>query len=219
MSTAIIGTGNIGKAVAQHLVDGGEEVILASLNESDDKALAHELGAKASAATVAEAISQADTIVLAIWLDDIKKLIADHGPALVGKVVVDPSSPVGTNDKGEFGRTLPDGVSAGSVVAGLLPPGVHYVKAFGTLSAPSLASAANRQPRRVVLFFATDDEKAAETAVRLISAAGFDPVKAGGVDSALQIEMGGALHESGGLDGRLLDRDEAEAALALAVAA
>jgi len=100
------------------------------------------------------------------------------------------------------------------VIAGLLPPGAHFVKAFGTLSASSLASAANRDPKRAVLFYATDDDIAAVAAERLISAAGFDPVRAGGLDAALPIESFGELHETGGLNGKLLDRDEAEAAVA-----
>jgi predicted dinucleotide-binding enzyme len=112
-------------------------------------------------------------------------------------------------------RTLPDGQSAGSVVAGLLPPGAHYVKAFGTLGADSLAGGAGRRPRRAVLFYATDDDAAAAAVERLISAAGFDPLRAGGVAHAGRIEVpGGELHQNGGLNGRLLDLDEAREALA-----
>jgi 8-hydroxy-5-deazaflavin:NADPH oxidoreductase len=38
-----------------------------------------------------------------------------------------------------------------------------------------------REPRRAVLFYATDDDTAATTIERLIRAAGFDPLKAGDV--------------------------------------
>ena len=117
-----------------------------------------------------------------------------------------------------FVRTLPEHQSSGSVVAGLLPPGAHYVKAFGTLGAASLASSANRTPRRAALFYATDDDQAAATAERLISAAGFDPVKAGGLGAAGRIETpGGDLQEYG--LGRLVDADEARAAIVVATAA
>ena len=40
--------------------------------------------------------------------------------------------------------------------------------------------------------------------------AGFDPVRAGGVDASLRIEVGGDLHAFGGLNGRLIERAEAE---------
>lgn len=64
------------------------------------------------------------------------------------------------------------------------------------LGADALGSAANRPSGRAVLFYATDDD-AAETVERLISASGFDPVKAGGLDSAGRLElMRGDLHQN-----------------------
>ena len=106
------------------------------------------------------------------------------------------------------------------MVAGLLPPEAHYVKAFGSLGAQSLATSANRSPRRAVLFYATDDTQAAATAQRLISAAGFDAVQAGGLKDVVRIELpGGDLNQGGGLNGALLDADEARSAVAAAAVA
>src|SRR5713226_2069177 len=122
MTTAIIGVGNIGKAVAQDLVNGGEEVVLASRKEADAAAVADGLGSRATAASTGKAIDAADVVVLAVWLDAMKEVIADHGAALAGKVVIDPSNPVAFNDKGEVSRTLPDGVSAASVIADCCHP-------------------------------------------------------------------------------------------------
>jgi predicted dinucleotide-binding enzyme len=69
----------------------------------------------------------------------------------------------------------------------------------------------------VVLFYATDDDRAAAAAERLITVSGFDPVKAGGMSAAVRIEMpGGDLHQGGGLGGKLLDADQARAAVAAA---
>jgi 8-hydroxy-5-deazaflavin:NADPH oxidoreductase len=215
-TTAVIGVGNIGGSVARHLVDGRERVVVAGRDEANATALAKELGELASAASVADAIAEADVVVFAVWLDTLKELIAQHAGLLGGKVVVDPSNPVALGDDGGFIRTLPDGKSSGSVVAALLPAQAHFVKAFGTLSADSLASEANRVPR-AALFYATDDEQAAAAIERLISAAGFDPVKAGGVDAALSIESFGALHQFGGLGGKVVDATEARAAVAAAV--
>jgi predicted dinucleotide-binding enzyme len=178
MSTAIIGVGNIGRTIAGHLVAGGEGVVLAARETPDQ--LAKQLGDLASATTVPEGIDAADMVVLAVWLDVMKGLIEHNLARLARKVVVDPSNPVALNEKGEITRTLPEGVSSGSVVARLLPPTTHFVKAFGTLSAGSLEKAANRTPQRAALFYATDDVEAQATIERLISISGFDPVKAGG---------------------------------------
>ena len=129
--------------------------------------------------------------------------------------MVDPSNPVAQDTNGGFVRTLPDDQSSGSVVTGLLPAEAHFVKAFGTLGAESLASEANRTPR-AVLFYATDDDQAATAIERLITAAGFDPMKAGGVEAAMRIESFGALHEFGGLNGKVVDASEARSAVASA---
>src|SRR5438876_4294178 len=215
MATAIIGTGNIGGTLARHLVHGGEPVLLAAKDEANAAALAQELGELARATSVEEAITDADAVVFSVWLDTIKELAAKDADLLECKLVVDPSNPIGVDENGQMTRTLPDDQSAGSVVAAMLPTGAHYVKAFGTLGADSLASAANREPRRAVLFYAADDDAATTTIERLISAAGFDPLKVGGVANAGRLEVpGGDLHQNGGLKGQLLDLDQARAAAA-----
>jgi predicted dinucleotide-binding enzyme len=70
-----------------------------------------------------------------------------------------------------------------------------------------------------VLFYATDDDAAATTVEQLIRAAGFEALKVGGVADAGRIEMpGGDLHQFG-LNGAVLDLDEARDAVAKGVAA
>jgi predicted dinucleotide-binding enzyme len=213
MTTAIIGVGNLGSALARHLVGGGEPVALAAKENAGPEALAEELGPLARAASVEDAIAGADVVVFAVWLDTTKELLAKAARLLEGKVVVDPSNPLGFNEKGEMFRTLPDGQSAGSIVAALLPATAHYVKAFGTLGADALASSGNREPR-VVLFYATDDDEAAATIERLIRAAGFEPLKAGGIADAIRMEGPSGDLSQGGMNGKLVDLDEARAAVA-----
>jgi len=213
MTTAIVGVGNIGSAVARHLVAGGEPVVLTAKDESGPQTLAEELGPLARAASVEDAISSADAVLLAVWLDTIRELIPAYANLLTGKVVIDPSNPIGFDASGQMMRTLPDGQSSGSVVAALLPAGAHYVKAFGTLGADALATSANRDPL-AVLFYATDDDTAAKTIERLIRAAGFEPWKAGGVAAAGRIEApAGDLHQYG-FNGEVVDIDRARSATA-----
>jgi hypothetical protein len=216
LTTAIIGVGNIGGTLARRLVGGDEPVVLAAKDDSHAEALADELGPLARATSVEDAITGADAVVFAVWLDTIKELLAKDARLLDDKVVVDPSNPLGFDENGQMTRTLPDDQSAGSMVAALLPADAHYVKAFGTLGADALASGANREPRKAVLFYATDDDAAANTIERLIRAAGFEPLQAGGVADAGRIEMpGGDLHQAS-MNGALLDLDEALAAVARA---
>jgi predicted dinucleotide-binding enzyme len=212
VTIAIIGVGNIGSAVAGHLVSGDELVVLAAKKQSDAEAVAQKLGPRATAASVEDAIADADAVVFALWLDALQDVLPRNSQRLEGKVVLDPSNPLGFDENGQMIRTLPEGQSSGSIVVSLLPASAHYVKAFGTLAADSLANSANREPR-AVLFYATDDDEAAATAERLIRVAGFDPLKVGGVADATRIEMpGGDLHQAG-LNGALLDIEQARVAL------
>ena len=65
-------------------------------------------------------------------------------------------------------------------VAALMLMALIWVKAFNTLTAGFQASSAGRTgPDRVVVFYATDHDDAAPRAERLISDAGFDPVRTG----------------------------------------
>jgi 8-hydroxy-5-deazaflavin:NADPH oxidoreductase len=147
--------------------------------------------------------------VLATWIDQTKEYVPALASMLEDKVVIDPSNPIGFNENGQMFRTLPEGQSSGSVVAGLLPASAHYVKAFGSLGAiEQLATSANREPR-VVLFYATDDGAAEAAARRLIRAAGFEPLKLGGLSDAGRIEG-----PDGELQGRMFDLDEARATIA-----
>jgi 8-hydroxy-5-deazaflavin:NADPH oxidoreductase len=213
MTTAIIGLGRIGSPLAQELASGGEPVVLASRDRSKANDLANRLGPLARAACVEEAIAGADVVIFAVTFDLIRKMAVQFSDLLKGKIVVDPSNPVALDEKGKLVRILPEGQSSGSVIAGLLPAGARFVKAFGTLSAESLAADSRRVSDLAVLFYATDDAGAGEVIERLIMTAGFVPARVGGVKDSLRIEVGGILHQFGGLNGQVPGVAKARAAL------
>ena len=210
MATAVIGIGNLGGTVARELASGGEPVILSASSQAKARKAAAQIGSAASAAlNNRDAVQRADNVVFALWLDPMREVIDEVADLLPGKLVIDPSNPVSVAADGTLTRTLPEGQSSGELVATLLPQGTRFAKAFGSMGATMLASNAFRQPQRAVLFYATDDAAAASEVERLIRIAGFDPAPAGGVAKAGRIEVGGDLHAWGGLNGRLVDRDEA----------
>lgn len=209
MNTAIIGLGNIGSRLAKNLTVGGQRVIVADKSLDKAKTLAGELGNNATPMPVADAISKADVIILAIHFDAIKGAVETYRRGLAGKIVVDPSNPISPDGKGGFKKTIPADQSSGQIIAGLLPEGAEFVKAFGTLRAESLGSAARRSPERAVLFYATDYPEAGRVVAMLIDASGFSPVRVGGVDQSIRLEVGGELHEVGKL-GKLVSAREAE---------
>jgi 8-hydroxy-5-deazaflavin:NADPH oxidoreductase len=211
-TVAIIGTGNIGGTVAANFAAGGLDFLLAGRDQGAARKMADGLGGHAEVVSVDQAVDRAGLLVVAVWLDDFEKLIVQYGDRLAGKVIIDPTNPVGPDGSGGYRKVIPEEQSSGQILAGLLPAGARLVKAFGTLSAPTLAAAARREPEQAVLFYAADDAAAGDRVAGLIRASGYEPVRVGGLDQSVRIEMFGDLHEYGAL-GRTVTRTEALKAL------
>ena len=207
-TVAIIGTGNIGSTLAANFAAGGQYFLLAGRDQEAAGKLASGLGGHAEAVTIDEAVDRADVLVFAVWLDPFKELIARYGERLDGKVIVDPTNPVGPDGTGGYRKVIGEQESSGQILAKLLPPGAWLVKAFGTLSAPTLSSAARREPERAVQFYAADNDGAGDLIADLIRVGGYEPVRVGGLDQSIRIEMFGDLHEYGAL-GRVVTKSEA----------
>ncbi len=210
-TVAIIGAGNIGSRLAANFAAGGQDFLLAGRDHEAAQKLASDLDGHAEVVSVDEAVDRADVLVVAVWLDDFKQLIAQYGERLAGKVIVDPTNPVGPDGAGGYRKVIAEKESSGQILAALLPPGARLVKAFGTLSVPTLAAAARREPERAVQFYAADDG-AGDLVADLIRTGGYEPVRVGGLDQSVRIEMFGDLHEYGAL-GRAVTKSEALAAI------
>jgi 8-hydroxy-5-deazaflavin:NADPH oxidoreductase len=196
MTTAVIGTGGIGSVIARLLASGGETLRLSSADNESAQTLAAEIG---RAAVVAvdnrNALQGADAVVLALRFPALKGVIDEIADALADKLVVVPSNPVGLDAQGNVSRLLPEGQSSGEVVGGWLPAEARLAMAFGTLSADVFESSSKRSPELAVLFYVTDDDRAGADVERLIRTAGFEPVKAGGIEQSSRLEVGGDLHD------------------------
>lgn len=196
---AVIGLGNIGTVVATNLVKGNRSVIVADRTIEKAKELSQKLGNLAQPATIADAVKDAEIIVLAIWFDGIKDFFKTYATELAGKIIVDPSNPIAPDDKGGFKKIIDQDQSAGEILAALLPKEAKFAKALGTLGAASLANAAFAQPEKNVEFYATDDTSLNNHIEDLIRDNGFEPVRIGGLDKSIRIEVFGDLHEFGAL--------------------
>jgi predicted dinucleotide-binding enzyme len=196
MTTAVIGTGGIGSVVARELASGGETLRLSSADNESARRLAAQIGRTAVAAVGNhDALQGADAVVLALRFTVLKGVIDEIADALTDKLVVVPSNPVGIDAQGNLARLLPKGQASGAVVAGWLPAGTRLAMAFGAMSAHLFESSSHRSPEPAVLFYVTGDDRAGDEVGRLIRAAGFEPVKAGGLDQSGRLEVGGDLHD------------------------
>jgi hypothetical protein len=89
MTTAIIGTGGIGSAIAGRLAAGGEALRLSSSGAASARMLAAEIGGAAVVATDnRDALRGAGAVILALRFTVLKSVIDEIAPSLAGQVVV-----------------------------------------------------------------------------------------------------------------------------------
>jgi 8-hydroxy-5-deazaflavin:NADPH oxidoreductase len=196
MTTAIIGTGGIGSAIARQLASGGESLQLSSADKQSARRLAETIGRTATVASDnRSALRGADAVILALRFTALKDVIDEITDALGEKILVVPSNPVSLDAQGKVVRLLPEGQSSGETVGGWLPAGARLAMAFGSMSAGLFESSAHRSPEPAVLFYVIEGDRGRDDVERLIRTAGFEPMKVGGIELSTRLEVGGDLHD------------------------
>lgn len=179
MTYSIIGSGNVGKALARRFARSGITVGIANTRGPDSIAsIAKELGGQVSALTLQEAL-KADVIILAVpfWshLD-----VAKAAATWQGKVVIDVTN--------AYGVPLSDldNLPSSAIVAKALP-GAHLVKAFNHLPAGVLAQDPGAAGGRRVIFLSSDHEGAIATVAALVQQLGYAPISLGKIAEGGQL--------------------------------
>ncbi|SDC58085.1 NADPH-dependent F420 reductase [Niabella drilacis] len=198
-TVAVIGLGNIGQVVAGNLAKSGRHFIVGGRNIKKVNALAESWGAAAKPSNIPDAVKAADIIILAIPFGEISGFLKQYETSLQGKLIIDPSNPIAPDESGGFKKVIGNNESAGQLNVTALPNGAELAKALGTLGADSLAGAAFQKPEQAVLFYATDDTSINADVEQLIRDNGFEPVRVGGLDQSIRLEVFGDLHEFGAL--------------------
>jgi 8-hydroxy-5-deazaflavin:NADPH oxidoreductase len=206
---AVIGLGNIGQAIAANLVKNNRPVIIAAREITRASTFAEKLGGLAKPMGINEAIKEATIIIPAIWYNTLNGFFKQYASELQGKTIVDVSNPIAPDGKGGFTKVIGEKESAGELNARVLPKNAKLAKALGSLGAASLLNAANQSPEKAVLFYATDDTSINGEIEELLMDNGFEPVRIGGLDQSIRMEVFGDLHEFGAL-GKTVTRREIE---------
>jgi 8-hydroxy-5-deazaflavin:NADPH oxidoreductase len=196
MDVTIIGAGNMGRGIGTRLVAGGNAVRIVDRDPEEARSLAQELAGKTAEGGGAEGAGPGepiggDVVVLAVYYDAAQEALEQYRDQLEGKLVVDISNPV---DAETFdGLVTPADSSAAEELAKKLPGGAKLVKAFNTTFAGTLVEGeVAGQPLDV--FIAGDDEEAKQTVAELVRGAGLNPVDAGPLRRARELERLGFLH-------------------------
>ncbi|MEO6184779.1 MAG: NADPH-dependent F420 reductase [Steroidobacteraceae bacterium] len=182
----LIGSGNVGSNLGRVWATAGYEVMFSSKDLDADRKLAAQIGKGARAGTPQEAAAFGDVLVLAVPYGAQPELGRTLGSALKGKVVIDASNPFPARDGAIADEAREKG--AGIVSARLLP-GARVVRAFNAVAAARMG-AMHETPGKVAMPMAGDDAQAIETATRLVTDIGFEPVLVGGLSMGKHLMPG-----------------------------
>jgi NADPH-dependent F420 reductase len=167
---SIIGTGNMGQAIAGLVRTGGHTVELIGHADTDQPVTG-------------------DVVVLAVYYGSVEEIIAQRGEQLAGKVVVDITNPVNVETFDSL--VVPADGSATAEIAARLP-GARVVKAFNTNFAATLTSGTvGDQPTTVLI--AGDDADAKSLVAGIVTDAGLRALDAGSLRRARELEALGFL--------------------------
>ena len=182
----MIGSGRVGSALGRVWAQAGNEVMFSSLSLDNDKKLAADVGANASAGTPREAAAFGQVLVFAVPYGALPDLGKTLDGLLKGKVVIDACNPFPNRDGDVANQALEKG--AGVFSAQLLP-GARIVRAFNAVPAARMAEA-HGDSQHFGLPIAGDDSKAIAIASRLIREIGYEPVLIGGLDMGKYLRPG-----------------------------
>lgn len=194
MSTAIVGFGSIGQALARAFARRNIDVTVASRRPPEALAAqARATGPTVVAKSLRDAL-EADTIILAVPFAEHRE-VAKARPRWEGKTIIDAMNAFGTPPEAL------DGLPSSAFVAKAFT-GARLVKGFNHLVAATLATDPIVEGGHRVVFLSSDDEDAIAPVAALARQLGFAPVTLGKLD-----EGGALVHARGRTWGRLIFQD------------
>ena len=170
---SIIGTGNMGQAIAAVAGRGNHTVQLLGENDGATEVTG-------------------DIVVLAVPYPAVAQVIAQRGGSLAGKIVVDITNPL--NFETFDSLTVPSDSSATAEIATALPQS-RVLKAFNTTFAGTLA-AGTVGPQATTVLIAGDDNDAKSTLAGVVTSGGLNAIDAGSLVRARELEALGFLQIS-----------------------
>jgi 8-hydroxy-5-deazaflavin:NADPH oxidoreductase len=183
MKIAIIGAGNVGKALGATFARAGNSVIYAAASPDSSRKVAEDVGGTA-AGTVREAAAEADMVVIAVpYASAGHQVAAEIAPVVSGKIVIDVTNPL----KPDYSGLATEGGPSGAENFAAWLPGARVVKAFNTLFA-SIQADPRSHGVEIDALFATDDSGARAAVGAFLRSLGFRPVYVGPLARARELE-------------------------------
>lgn len=181
MKVAIIGSGNVGKALASSAVTAGHDVTITATSQAKADEAARSSRCRPGRSNK-EAVRDADLVVLAVPASKVDDVVAELSDDLDGKVVIDATNRVNTQNPAE----VLDGTSTAERIQKRLPE-AHVMKAFNYAFAVRMADP-HVDGVDIDGYVAGDDETAKATALEFVQSLGFRPIDAGPLTMARALE-------------------------------
>jgi NADPH-dependent F420 reductase len=181
MKVAIIGSGNVGKALAKSGVKAGHKVTITASSAQHAAEAAKATGAHAGSSNV-DAINDADLVVIAVPYDNLGEVFRSLGAAVDGKIVVDATNHVDTQNPGSV-----LGATSNAEEIQKRHPKVRVVKAFNYAFASRMAEP-TVDGVQLDGFVVGDDQAAKDKALEFVESIGFRPIDAGPLVMARALE-------------------------------
>ncbi|HEX7197065.1 MAG TPA: NADPH-dependent F420 reductase [Candidatus Limnocylindria bacterium] len=179
MKVAIIGAGNVGKALATSITRAGHDVTIAARHPEHARAAADEIGAT-SADSNAAAVKDAEVVILAVpFVGAGEQVASEIRDGVAGKTVIDATNPINPDYSG-----LASGNSSAAEAFQQQLPEANVVKAFNTIFAANQANPS----RDIDGFVAADDDKAKQQVISLVDSMGFTSLDVGPLSAARFLE-------------------------------
>jgi NADPH-dependent F420 reductase len=182
MNIAIIGSGNVGRALGTSFVRAGHKVTIVSRDPEHASNVATATGAGVADSNSAAAAG-AEIVVLATPFSSAPEIASEIADAVTGKVIVDVTNRMSF---GSDGADIDTTTSNAEELATLLP-GARVVKAFNTVFASNQTDPTT-DGVQLDGYVAANDEAAKARVLDLVASIGLNPVDVGPLSRARQLE-------------------------------
>ena len=145
LKIGIIGTGDIGGALARHWAAAGHELLISSRHPEQLQAWPRELGPNVKVGTPREAAAFGEVVLVSVPYHATAQVGRDYAAELKGKVVLDTGNPYPSRD-GEM--AVRDRQRGTGVASAEYLPGTKLVRAFNAINAGPLAQRGIPQARK-----------------------------------------------------------------------
>jgi len=182
---AVIGTGDVARALGPELAELGHSIVYGSRDPAQQKVvdLVTKTGHGAFATTPAKAADGAGIIVLAVP-GMVVKTVTEVLVDLTGKIIIDPTNPLGKDDSGLFIHRV---ATSNAEIIQVAVPGAFVVKAFNTVGWRTMIDPESTGGP-VTIPLVGDNKAAKGTVAALASALGFETIDLGPLRHARQVE-------------------------------